>query len=152
MRAEIKRMDLEAATEDLKKRTLAGLPGDVSRLIYLASTRDYNTGQYYHEGLASCFSEEVAARALAACHQEVFKFLAFGPLENLVQELDIYVRSTPARPEQVLETWRKLEPYRVTLPSGCDRLSAEFFFSNVRIALLILELRQSICPASQPGA
>lgn len=152
MLTEIKSMDLEAATEDLKKRTLAGLPGEVSRLIYLASTRDYNTGQYYHEGLAFRFSEEVAARALAVCHQEVFRLLAFGPLENLVEELDTYVRSTPARPEQVLETWKKLEPYRVTLPSGCDRLSAEFFFSNVKIALLILQSRQSVSPASQPGA
>lgn len=152
MRSEIKRMDLEAATEDLKTRTLAGLPGEVSRLIYLASTRDYNTGQYYHEGLAFRFSEEVAARALAGCHQEVFRFLAFSPLESLVKELDTYVRSTPAQPEQVLETWRKLEPYRVTLPSGCDRLSAEFFLSNVKVALLILQARRSAAPASQPGA
>src|SRR5207245_11186441 len=123
MRAEIKRMDLEAATEDLKKRTLAGLPGDVSRLIYLASTRDYNTGQYYHEGLASCFSEEVAAGALAACHQEVFRFLAFGPLENLVKELNTFFGFTPAGPERSLETGRKLDPNRVRFPSGSVRLS-----------------------------
>jgi hypothetical protein len=142
MRTEIKRMDVEAACEDIRSRSLAGIRGELARLIYLASMRDYNTGQYYHEGLALSFTETVAGMALAACHREIFRHLAFSPLEDLVQELDAYLRSTHAQARSVLDAWRKLEPYRVTIPSDCDALSAEFFFSNLRIALAILEARQ----------
>ena len=60
-----RRMDSETAIDDLKNRTIAGIAGDIGRLIYLASTRDYNTGRYYHAGLASRFTEEVASNALA---------------------------------------------------------------------------------------
>ncbi len=148
MRVEIKRMDVEEAIEDVRSRTLLGIPGDLGRLVYLASTRDYNTGRYYHEGLASQFSEEVAAAALAACHQEIFKQLASSSLEDLVKQLEIYLRSTRARSLEVLGAWQKLEPYRITIPLACDQLSAEFFFSNVKIALAILQRHQKSGPES----
>jgi hypothetical protein len=148
MRIEVKREDVEAAIEDVKSRTLAGLPGDLARLIYIASTRDYNTGHYYHEGLAMHFTEEVARRALAACHQEIFDRLAPSLVEDLVKQLETYVSSTHARPVEVLEAWKKLEPYRVTIPLECAPLAAEFFFSNVRIGLAILQARQDADPQS----
>ena len=53
-------IDVGQAVTDLTNRTLSRLPGDFSRLVYLASSRDYNTGQYYHDGLAFHFSESVA--------------------------------------------------------------------------------------------
>lgn len=137
-------MDVEAAIEDLRNRTLAGIPGEVARLVYLASTRDYNTGQYYHEGLAFRFTEEVANAALAACHRESFRRLLFTSLEELVNQLDSYVSSTRARRAEVLKAWTKVEPYRVTIPLDCDQLSAEFFLSNVRVALAILQAGQEI--------
>jgi len=40
-------VDIEPAVTDLRNRTLSRLQGDFSRLVYLASSRDYNTGQYY---------------------------------------------------------------------------------------------------------
>ncbi len=148
MRAEAKRQDVEAAIEDVKNRTLAGLPGDLSRLICLASTRDYNTGKYYHEGLASNFSEEVAGEALAACHLAIFRRLTLSSLEDLVRHLENYVLSSSARPTEIIEAWEKLEPYRVTIPLECDPLSAEIFFSNVKIALAILRSRRGHSPQS----
>jgi rhamnogalacturonyl hydrolase YesR len=51
-------MDVLAAADDLRRRTLVELTRPLERLIYLASTRDYNTGLYYHQGLAARFSEE----------------------------------------------------------------------------------------------
>jgi hypothetical protein len=80
-------MDVEAAREDLNKRTLAKIRLDFARLIYLASTRDYNTGRYYHDGLAFQFSEAVAAQALSDAHEEVFTDLALSPLKDLVDQL-----------------------------------------------------------------
>ncbi len=141
MGASVKRMEVEEAVQDLKDRTLAGISGNVGRLICLASTRDYNTGRYYHDGLASNFSEEVAEAALAACHREIFGLLTLSPVEDLVPQLESYILSSYARPNEVLEAWEKLEPYRVTIPLGCDPLAAQIFFSNFKIALAILRSR-----------
>ena len=70
-----RRLDVQEAAEDLRHRTLSALPQSLDRLIYLASMRDYNTGLYYHDGLAARFSQEVACEALADCHREVFRQL-----------------------------------------------------------------------------
>jgi len=146
MGAHIKRVEVEEAIQDIQNRTLAGISGDVGRLICLASTRDYNTGKYHHEGLASNFSEEVAGAALAACHLEVFRQLTLSSLEDLAGQLERYVLSSCAHPTEVIEAWEKLEPYRVTIPMECDPLSAEIFFSNIRIALAILRSRREHGP------
>lgn len=135
-------VDIEPAVNDLRNRTLLRLPGDFSRLVYLASSRDYNTGQYYHDGLAFHFGEEVTSEALAACHREIFDRLIFCSMEELVEELHNYISSTQESPEEVLKTWKYLGSYRVTIPSECDELAAEFFLSNVKIALEILQTRQ----------
>ncbi len=148
MGAHIKRVEVDEAVQDIKDRTLAGISGNIGRLICLASTRDYNTGRYYHDGLASSFSEEVAGAALAACHLEIFKQLTLSSLEDLVRELESYVHSSHARPKEIIQAWEKLETYRVTIPLKCDPLSAEFFFSNVKIALAILRFRLGDGPRS----
>jgi hypothetical protein len=70
MESKLKRMDVEAAKEDLKNRTLAKLGCDFARLIYLSSLRDFSTGEYYHHGLAQSFSEAAATAAMTACHEE----------------------------------------------------------------------------------
>ena len=131
------------ACEDLMERTLAFLPGSFGRLIYLASMRDYNTGQYYHEGLAKRFSQEVAEEALTRCHREAFHLLLRSPLAELVGELERYIGSTPTEADQLLDTWERLQPYRVAVPAQSSPVLAEFFTSNVKIALTILKHRRS---------
>ena len=85
-----KTKDVQAATQDLRRRTLAHMPVALERLIYLASTRDYNTGLYHHEGLALRFSEESACEALADCHREAFRELVAASLHELVHQLKRY--------------------------------------------------------------
>ncbi len=138
----LKHVGVEAAIADLRNRTLAGVPGEVARLLYLSSTRDYNSGQYYHDGLAHQFTEEVARKALEACHQEVFRGLVFSSVQELVQQLNVYLCSDGVSRMEVLRAWQKLEPYRVTIPLECDPLTAKLFFSNFRTALAVLEARQ----------
>jgi hypothetical protein len=139
-------IDVEPAVADLRNRTLSRLPGDFSRLIYLASSRDYNAGQYFHDGLAFHFSPKNASKAMAVCHREVFDRLVYASLEILIEELRNYISSTDERPEEFLKSWKHLESYRVMIPSECDELEAEVFVSNVKMALAILQRRQK--PAS----
>lgn len=129
---------IEAAVRDLEERTLAELPGDLTRLVYLSSTRDYNTGEYQHAGLADRYGAETAQCALARCHQSAFEDLVQLRLADLVLQLATYIESTGAERDKVLATWRDLEAYRVLIPVSCDRLSAEFFVSNIKLALEVL--------------
>lgn len=142
MSLEAKNVEIEPAVRDLRNRTLARLPGDLSRLIYLASSRDLSTGRYSHDGLAFHFSENVASKAMEACHREIFDRLLFSSLEELVEELQNYISSTEVRPGDVLRSWKHLGSYRVTIPLECDTLAAEIFLSNVKIALEILQTCQ----------
>lgn len=140
-------MDVQQAAEDLRFRTLSAIPRPLDRLIYLASMRDYNTGLYYHDGLASRFSQEAASEALADCHAEAFRQLVHCSLEDLVVQMEAYVSSTHTNLDEFLVAWMKLEPYRVAVPVETDPLSMEFLFSNFRVALAILEARLHPRPA-----
>ena len=111
----------------------------MARLVYLSSTRDYLTGRYYHAGLAFRFQDKLAEMALGFCHHELFERMITSPLSELVRELEVFFRSQHAKPRHVLDTWKKLEPYRMLVPQHCDSISKEFFFSNIRIGLAILE-------------
>jgi hypothetical protein len=137
----IKQMDVQRASDDVRRRTLAGIPQPLSRFIYLASTRDYNTGMYYHDGLASQFSPEVACEALADCHREAFQQLVTSPLEGLVAQLESHIADCQTHATEFLAIWKGIEPYRVAIPVGADPFAAEFLFSNFRVALAILEER-----------
>jgi hypothetical protein len=147
-----KRMDVQEAMEDLQRRTLSKMRRSLDRLIYLASTRDYNTGLYYHDGLASRFGEEVACEALAECHREAFHELVTSSLEGLVRQMEAYMNSAHTRPNDFLGMWRGLEPYRVAVPVGTDHLSAGLLFSNFRVALAILDARLDAHRAREQGA
>jgi hypothetical protein len=142
MSLEAKHVEIEPALRDLRNRTLARLPGDFSRLVYLASSRDLNTGQYSHDGLAFHFGENVASKAMAACHAEIFQRLVYCSLEDLIEELQSYISSTAERPEDFLRSWTNLGSYRVTIPLECDEIAVEIFLSNVKVALAILQRRQ----------
>jgi hypothetical protein len=142
MSAAVKLMPVQVAYDDLLNRTLARIPCDLGRLIYLASTRDYNTGNYYHEGLANRFSPEVARKALEIAHRQVFYKLSAFPLEDLVSDLEVYLRSTRENPQDFLRTWQKLEPYRISMPTEANLTVARLFTSNIKLALAVLRFRQ----------
>jgi hypothetical protein len=146
-----KTKDVLAAEQDLRSRTLAHMPQRLERLLYLASTRDYNTGVYRHDGLAVRFSEQAACEALADCHREAFTELLDCPLEELVKQLERYAAGTRSRSD-FIAAWRELEPYRVAVPSGTDSLSSELLFSNLKVALAILQNRPADPDSPGPGA
>jgi hypothetical protein len=133
---------VEEAYEDLLRRSLSRISGDLARLIYLASTRDYNTGQYHHDGLAERFRVDIACNALELAHRQIFYRIAGYPLEELVREVELYVNASQQSREEILQVWQKLEPYRVALPVNVNAALAQLFVSNIRLALAILRRRQ----------
>jgi hypothetical protein len=139
MESRLKRVDVEAAKEDLKTRSLAKLSHDFARLIYVASLRDFSTGEYYHQGLAQSFSESAASAAMVACHEELFYCLALGPLDRFVAQLDRLISSTHRDYCRTLEAWETLGAYNLAIPSGCDETTARLFRSNVKIAIAFLK-------------
>jgi hypothetical protein len=131
---------VDRAIRDLEERTLAHLPTDMSRVVYLSATRDYNTGEYHHEGLSQRFGHSASEAALAHCHEAAFRVLLHCGLETLVDQITAYMESTGAEKERVLDSWRQLEAYRMLIPGNCDPLAADYFIANVRIALEVLKL------------
>src|SRR6266576_6875827 len=142
MHGELKHEDVEAARRDLADRTLAKIRGDLARLIYLASMRDYNTGEYHHEGLACMFTQSVAGNAIASCHRDVFRRLVLWSVKELVEQLDLHARTNCSSSSDLVRVWEKLQPYRIAVPLECSSLAARFFATNVRAALTILQARQ----------
>jgi hypothetical protein len=133
---------VEGAYEDLLRRSLSKISGDLARLIYLASTRDYNTGRYHHDGLAAHFQTDIACQALELAHRQIFYRIAARSLQELVAEVELYITSSRQSRDEVLQVWQKLEPYRVALPVDVNAAVAQLFVSNVRLALAILRRRQ----------
>jgi hypothetical protein len=125
--------------EDFRERTLQYVGGNLAKLVYLSSCRDYNSGRYRHDGLAAQFSEEVVDEALAQCHRELFEQMIQIPLSEWVEELRRYFNDTD--PES-LKIWKQLRPYQITLPLGTTALAAELFTSNLKIAIEVLEAEQ----------
>ena len=136
--------DARKAYDDLWRRTLSKISGDLNRLVYLASMRDYNSGRYHHAGLESSFGFAAASQALEAIHQQIFWKLAQASLEQLVQELELYTRNSGESAEDLLATWRALQPYRVAMPLSVDPLAVHLLLSNLKLGLEVLHSRR--CP------
>jgi hypothetical protein len=132
-------MDVMAAAEDLRRRALSQIPRALDRLIYLASMRDYNSGVYHHAGLAARFSEEASCEALADCHREALRNLLGCSLREVVRQLEEYFEASETSLNEFLSAWKELEPYRIAIPAETEPITAEFFVSNIRIALAIFE-------------
>ena len=137
------RKDLEdqKAYEDLWSRTLSSVPGDLNRLIYLASTRDYNSGRYYHAGLEARYGVDAVQHALESAHREVFWKLTRVCLKDLVSEIAQYISCSREPQEEILNAWRTLQPYRVAVPLSVDPLAATVLLSNIKLGLEVLHNR-----------
>ncbi len=131
----------------IAESVLRTLPNDLTRMIYLASLRDCNSGLYLHPELSRQRVFSAADRALRACHEQVFRRLLTTRLPDYVSQLQEYIRYTRGETITMLNTWRSLQAYRATVPVGTASISAELFFLNISVALEILGQRM---PELQP--
>src|SRR5215472_15958640 len=141
MYGELKNEDVEKAHRDLD-RTLTRLEGDFARLVYLASMRDYNSGEYHHDGLACQFTEKVAGKAIESCHREAFRREALCSVKELVEQLELYAHSNCLTSSELVRIWQKLQLYRLFVPMECTPFAARFFALNIKAAVAILQSRQ----------
>jgi hypothetical protein len=130
--------DTEGLPGYISETMLRVLPNDLTRMIYLASLRDCNSGLYLHPELSRQKGVHVADRALRACHEQVFHRLVATQLSDYVTQLQEYIRYTRSEAMTVLKTWRSLQAYRATVPVAAHFTSSELFFLNIGIALEIL--------------
>lgn len=121
--------------EYVSETVLDTLPNDLTRMIYLASLRDCNSGMYLHPELSQQRGIQAADRALRACHEQVFRRLLTTGLAEYVVQLQEYIRFTRGEILTVLKTWKSLQAYRATVPVGAVATSTELYFLNVAIAL-----------------
>lgn len=130
--------------EYVRETVLEALPNDLTRMIYLASLRDCNSGMYLHPELSHQRGIQAADRALRACHEQIFRRLLTTGLAEYVVQLQEYIRFTRGEILTVLKTWRSLQAYRATVPVSAVATSTELYFLNVAIALEVVD-RQTTC-------
>ena len=133
----------EEAVRDLEERTLSEIPNFLTRVIYLASLRDYSTGRYHHAGLSDRFGEQAAAAAMERCHIKLFGVLASRSVEELYDELVSYLDRTSHQSEEVAVVWLRLRLYGILAPVRCNPILQKMFASHLKCALRAVRR----CPA-----
>lgn len=121
--------------EDFASTTLAGIPGDLCRLLHVATLRDMGTGQYRHAGLEMIYSESAVHQALLVCHQELFERILETSLERQEVELRKCLDGLGGRADEIAGRWQEHEFYRVLIPSGVPSYLRELFCSNMGVLL-----------------
>ncbi len=124
--------------EDFTSRTLAAIPSDFSRLLYVGSLRDAASGRYVHEGLEAMFPEGAVQEALAYCHNELFARILEMPLERQEWDLRACLAAMESEFWEIVARWRESEFYRALIPSGIPGYLQDLFASDVRALLDVL--------------
>src|SRR4030088_2100353 len=77
---------LDSLADYVSRTVLETLPNDLTRMIYLASLRDCNSGTYLHPELSQQKGVQAADVALRADHHRDFEgLLPLHPLDHVVQ-------------------------------------------------------------------
>ena len=130
---------IDARLSSAGEEILSALPNDLSRLIYLTSIRDYNSGTYRHHILSQHYGEETVHRLFEACHRQFFARLLADPIEKYVQEIEDYLRFSRAERGSFISTWNSLQAYRAAVPLKAPKRACEAFFLNIKTALLVVD-------------
>ena len=125
---------------DFTTTTLASIPSEFARLLYVSSLRDLSSGRYDHAGLAAVYPAEAVQQAMETCHAELFLRILESALEE--QERDLRFCLSHMESGSLHETaqrWTEMEVYRVLVPDRVPDYLRELFFSNLRFLLELLE-------------
>ncbi|MGB6076704.1 MAG: hypothetical protein WBG29_13805 [Candidatus Acidiferrales bacterium] len=132
--------------EDFTSRTLEPIPGDVSRLLHIATLRDLATGRYCHEGMAASYSQPAVDQALRLCHEELFERILETSLEHQEVEIRRCLRGFDSSAGEVAQRWREHEFYKFLIPSGVPVYLKQLFCSNLATLLHLIAAEDSVSP------
>jgi hypothetical protein len=136
-----------SATSDLWRNTLSQIPTVFGRLVYLASLRNSNNGNYEHHGLGLVFGEDEANRALKDSHSAVFaEWLTFN-LEQQKADLDLYLAGLFEDKRLVVETWIRLAPYQNLIPASVRGVERRLYISDLAA---LMELFRNVYAVAAP--
>jgi hypothetical protein len=135
--------------EDFTVNTLAGIPGDFARLVYIASLRDLSSGRYQHQGLTALYPEEATQQALQLCHGQIFERILETPLAEQLEDLKNCLGAMEGGLGKAGSHWRRLESYRFLLPEEVPDYLRDLFVSNLGA---LLEILREQCSAAHSGA
>lgn len=128
------------------------LPNDLTRILYLASLRDCNSGCYFHPQLSVRIGTEVADQVLRACHDQCFGRLLTTPASGYVRQLEEYIKYNRTEQSAVLKTWQALRAYRAAVPVRTLPIYCELFCLNIELALIILGAGSATQAGAQEAA
>jgi hypothetical protein len=129
--------------EDFMLRTLETIPGDLSRLVHIATLRDLASGRYRHEGLAAIYSESAVDQALKVCHEELFERILETSLEHQEIEIRRCLRGFEGSSSEIAARWQEHEFYKFLIPSGVPVYLRQLFCSNVETLLHLIASENS---------
>ena len=87
----------KALIEDFTEVTLAAIPSDYGRLLYLSTLRDLATGRYVHSGLEEKYSEGAVHEVLDGVHHEIVIRILETPLDQQAADLGRCLDNLPGR-------------------------------------------------------
>lgn len=130
-----------SADTDLWRHTLSQIPVLTGRLVYLSALRSPVTGKYEHHGLALLFGDLESDKAIRASHRRAFhEWLALG-LEEKVEDLEQYLKTSGEDARAILSHWSRTETWSSFQPAGALSAEKSLFISDMRAVIRILSLR-----------
>lgn len=114
------------------------LPSILARIVYLAQTRDPNTGMYSHRAVDADLQAEEVHRTLEKWHIQAFRRWLQLNLESQKVDFELYLAGLTCDTRIVVTTWINLESYRSYIPSAAVVAERDLFFSTMGVLLRLL--------------
>ena len=124
--------------EDFTSRTLAAIPTEFGKLLYVASLRDLASGNYLHEGLAALYPEAAVQQGLQFCHEEMFLRILELPVEQQETDLRVCISGLEGEFWGKVSRWKQTEFHRLLVPADVPSYLRELFHANVGALLQVL--------------
>jgi hypothetical protein len=123
---------------EFEATSLASLADEFSRLVFLASLRDYSTDGYIHWGLSQTYGEEVAQAALGILHRQLFRDTGALSLPELTRQVREFLEQRTDGGKKLLRNWQRDFAYNLLAPAGAAALELENFRINFEAVMAVL--------------